>query len=62
MCVSVNVSPLIMEMLCLPGVYMPPFGMIAGGILVKALALWYSTSCAAEQQEQEKVKKVSIHQ
>lgn len=40
------------------GVYMPPFGMIAGGILVKALALWYSTSCAAEQQEQEKVKKI----
>ncbi|XP_063870072.1 glycosylphosphatidylinositol anchor attachment 1 protein-like [Scylla paramamosain] len=28
------------------GVYMPPFGLIAGGVLVKALALWYKTSCA----------------
>ncbi|KAG7170509.1 Glycosylphosphatidylinositol anchor attachment 1 protein-like [Homarus americanus] len=36
------------------GVYMPPFGMIAGGVLVKALALWYSTSCAAEEQHQNK--------
>ncbi|XP_068203128.1 glycosylphosphatidylinositol anchor attachment 1 protein [Palaemon carinicauda] len=40
------------------GVYMPPFAMIAGGVLVKALALWYSTSCAAEEQAQnEKCKK-----
>lgn len=27
------------------GVYMPPFSLIAGGVLVKALALWYSSSC-----------------
>ncbi|XP_066963017.1 glycosylphosphatidylinositol anchor attachment 1 protein isoform X3 [Macrobrachium rosenbergii] len=41
------------------GVYMPPFAMIAGGVLVKALALWYSTGCAAERQAQnEKSKKI----
>lgn len=46
------------------GVYMPPFGMIAGGVLVKALALWYSTSCAAEEQDQNKniKKKVMLIQ
>nr|XP_053637633.1 glycosylphosphatidylinositol anchor attachment 1 protein-like [Cherax quadricarinatus] len=42
------------------GVYMPPFGMIAGGVLVKALALWYSTSCAAEEQLQSKQLKKRI--
>lgn len=42
------------------GVYMPPFGMIAGGVLVKALALWYSTSCAAEEQDQNKKIKKKI--
>lgn len=29
---------------------MPPFALLAGGLLVKALALWYSTSCAADLQ------------
>ncbi|KAK3878503.1 hypothetical protein Pcinc_016848 [Petrolisthes cinctipes] len=32
------------------GVYMPPFALLAGGLLVKALALWFSTSCAADIQ------------
>ncbi|CAL4128148.1 unnamed protein product, partial [Meganyctiphanes norvegica] len=38
------------------GVYMPPFGLLGGAVVVKALALWYSTSCAAEQQSKQDKK------
>lgn len=39
------------------GVYMPPFSLIAGGVLVKALALWYSTSCEGAMKEGEGEKR-----
>ncbi|RXG56057.1 Glycosylphosphatidylinositol anchor attachment 1 protein [Armadillidium vulgare] len=32
------------------GVYMPPFGCLGGSLLTIALALWYHTSCAANEQ------------
>ena len=30
---------------------MPPFGFLGGSLLTIALALWYNTSCAANDQE-----------